>query len=182
MWYLGEYAEKIGQTDQAQRAYDSLKNNATTARPAYEALLRLAQKSGDDASVRRLLAEMHQRWPHDDAISNDTVYFNLLTGTNLNEDLETARGLVDRAPASMAHRTTLALAYYRLNQAALALNVYSGLSIPWDQVPANNRAVYAAVLGLSGKPDQARAQASAVNLDDLRPEEKQLIRPWLSQQ
>jgi len=180
MWYLGEYAEKIGQTDQAQRAYDSLKNNATTARPACEALLRLAQKTGDDQTVRQILAEMHQRWPHDDAVSNDAVYFNLLKGADLKADLATARDLVERSPASLAHRTTLALAYYRLNDGPSALGVYSGLQIPWDQVPANNRAVYAAVLGLAGNAGRARSEAGAVRVAELRPEERQLIQPWLS--
>ena len=33
MWYLGSYAEKIGQVDQAELAYQSLKSNATSARP-----------------------------------------------------------------------------------------------------------------------------------------------------
>jgi hypothetical protein len=181
MWYLGNYAEKIGQTDQAQRAYNSLKDNATTARPAYESLLRLAKKKGDDGEIRRLLIEMQQRWPHDDAVANDAVYFNLLKDIDLQLDLQIAQGLVQRAPDSMAHRTTLALAYYRLGAPGLALDVYSGLRIPWDQVPANNRAVYAAVLGLAGKQEQARTEAAALHVEDLRPEEKALVKAWLPQ-
>ena len=181
MWFLGTYAEKIGQTDQAELAYESLKSNATTARPAYEALLRLAQKRGDDDAMLQLLHEMLLRWPHDDAVANDYTYFSLLKGNSVQEDLKMATDLVNQSPASLAHRTTLALAYYRLHDGASAMNVYSGLQIPWERVPASHRAVHAAVLGLAGHPTEARAEANAIPMEDLRPAEKELIKPWRSQ-
>jgi hypothetical protein len=181
MWFLGNYAEKIGQTDQAEFAYQSLKSNATTARPAYEALLRLAEEKGDDDAMLQLLREMVQRWPHDDAVANDYTYFSLLKGQSVQEGLKTATDLVNQFPASLAHRTTLALAFYRMHDGASAMNVYAGLQIPWERVPASHRAVYAAVLGLAGHSAEARAQANAIRLEDLRSEEKELIKPWRSQ-
>jgi len=181
MWFLGNYAEKIGQTDQAEIAYQSLKSNATTARSAYEALLRLAGKKGDDDATLQLLHEMLERWPHDDAVANDYTYFSLLKGNSVQEDLKMATDLVNQSPASLAHRTTLALAFYRLHDGASAMNVYAGLQIPWERVPASHRAVHAAVLGLAGHPTEARAEANAIPMEDLRPAEKELIKPWRSQ-
>lgn len=181
MWYLGQYAEKIGQLDQAELAYQSLKSNATSARKAYEALLLLAQKRGDEEETLKLLGEMHQRFPQDDAVANDYLYFTLLKGAGAADCLQPARALVERAPASLAHRTTLALACYRLQDGPSALAVYDGLQIPWDQVPAGDRAVYAAVLGLAGKQSEAQAQAKAIRVEALRPEERELVKPWLPQ-
>jgi tetratricopeptide (TPR) repeat protein len=179
MWFLGNYAEKIGQVDQAALAYEALKSNATSARPAYEALLRLAEARGDDDAALRLLREMVQRWPHDDAVVNDYTYFSLLNGSgSVQEDLKRAVDLVNQSPASLAHRTTLALAFYRLHDGASAMNVYAGLQIPWDRVPASHRAVHAAVLGLAGRSDEARAEAGAIRMEDLRPKERELVKPW----
>ena len=47
--------------------------------PAYEALLRLDSEKGETRRRRcRLLAEMHQRFPQDDSVANDYLYFSLL--------------------------------------------------------------------------------------------------------
>lgn len=180
MMYLGNYAEKIGETHQAERAFRELISNASVARPAYEALLRLAEKKRDTAALRGLLGEMKGRWPNDSAVLNDYAYLSLL----LDKDVAACRGiaaqLVAKTPASLPHRTTLALAAVRLNDPAAALAVYDGLEIPWAQVAAGPRAVYAAVLGLNGKDAEARAVAAALRLEDLRAEERELIKPWRS--
>jgi tetratricopeptide (TPR) repeat protein len=178
MWFLGTYAEKIGQTDHAELAFRSLTNNAATARPAYEGLLRLAEKRRDTGGVRDILGEMIKRWPQDTSVRNDYTYFTLLRNLDLEESLKTARELVAQAPASLAHRTTLALANLRLNDATGAISVYRGTNVPWDRAPASHRAIYAAVLGLNGNISEARAQASAIPIDSLRPEERALIAPW----
>ncbi len=178
MWFLASYAEKIGHTDHAELAFRSLTNNAAVARPAYEGLLRLAEKKRDTAAVLELLTEMTKRWPTDNSVRNDYTYFSLLRGQDLDENLKAARELVALAPTSLAHRTTLALANVRLKDGVSALAVYRGLNVPWDKASPSHRAVYAATLGLIGKGSEARAQASAISLDSLRPEEQTLISKW----
>lgn len=176
--FIGNYAEKIGRLDQAQTAFTSLSANANTARVAYEGLLRIAQKGGDLEKLRDVLAKMRQRWPKDDSVKNDYAYVNLLMGTAVDESLAAARELVKASPASMAHRTTLALAALRKNDPRAALSVYQGLNIPWERVGASQRAVYAAVLGANGKTAAAKAQADAMRPEQLRTEERELIKPW----
>jgi len=181
MRFLGGYAERIGQNDHAEIAYRSLINNSATARGAYESLLRIAEKRRDVAAVRDLLGEMMKRWPKDSSVRNDFTYFNLLRGENLDASLQTARELVTEAPSSLAHRTTLALANLRLDNPSAALAVYNNLNVPWDRAPASHRAVYAATLGLNGKPADARTQAAEISPDSLRPEEVALISQWRAQ-
>ncbi len=178
MMYLGNYAEKIGETHQAELAFRELSSNASVARPAFEALLRLAEKKRDTGALRGLLGEMKGRWPKDTAVLNDYAYLSLLLGKDVADCRNAARQLVAKAPGSLPHRTTLALAELRLNDAAAAFAVYDGLQIPWAQVSAGPRAVYAAVLGMNGKDAEARAVAAALRMEDLRPEEQELIKPW----
>ena len=178
MWFLGSYAEKIGQLDHAELAFRSLTNNAATARPAYEGLLRLGEKRRDTAAVLETLTEMTKRWPGDTSVRNDYTYFSLLRGQDFEDGLKTARELVAQAPSSLAHRTTLALANVRLNDAMGAMAVYRGLNVPWDKASPSHRAVYAASLGLNGQISEARAQANGIPLESLRPEERTLISKW----
>ena len=178
MWFLANYAEKIGQTDHAELAFRSLTNNSGTARPAYEGLLRIAEKKHDNDAIFDVLSEMSKRWPQDASVRNDVTYFSLLRGQNIEEGMKVARGLVADSPESLAHRTTLALANLRLNDPAGAIGVYSGLKIPWDRALPSHRAIYAAALGLNGNIKEAREQAIAIPLDTLRPEERTLISQW----
>ena len=179
MWFVGSYAEKIGEIHEAELAYKSLTASAKTARPAYEALLRLADRKGDTTALRGVLREMRGRWQGDIAVENDYTYLSLLGGLEVAAGVKTAERLVAQAPGSLPHRTTLALAYQRSAQPARALAVYDGLVIPWERTSPAQRAVHAAVLGSNGKPDEARAEARALRVESLRPEERELIAPWL---
>jgi hypothetical protein len=178
MGFIANYSEKVGQLEHAEIAYRSLTANANTARPAYEALLRIAQRRQDMDMLRDVLGEMSRRWPKDSAVANDYAYFSLLQGRDVKASLAKARELVAQSPTSLAHRTTLALAGLRLKDPAVAMSAYQGARIPWDRVPASQRAVHAAVLGLSGKTEEARAEANGVRLEDIRIEERELIKPW----
>lgn len=178
MEFLGNYAEKVGRLTDAESAYRSLASSATTARRAYEALLRLAEKRKDTPAMRDLLRDMHTRWPTDRSIDNDYAYLRLLTGVEIDAALQVAKQLIAQFPAALPHRTTLALAYCRAGDPAAALAVYAGLDVAWPRVAPSQRAVHVAVLGLNGRTTEARAEAAAIRPDDLRPEERALISKW----
>ena len=180
MWTVGDYAEKIGELREAELAYRSLTASAKTARPAYEALLRVAEKKGGTAVLRGVLREMRGRWPQDAAVENDYAYFSLLGGGEIAECVKIAERLVAQAPGSLPHRTTLALAYLRTAEPARALAVYAGLEIPWERIAPGQRVVHAAALGANGKTGEARAEARALRPETLRTEERELIAPWLA--
>jgi hypothetical protein len=153
--------------------------NSVAGRPVFDALLRVVSQTGETPAVRDVLAEMRKRFPEDTAIENDLAYFNLLLGQSIDSSRESAGKLRCAAPGNLAHRTTLALAYCRLNQPAAAVQSYEGLTIPWNQVPASQRAVRAAALGLHGNVQAAQAEVAGIPLDRLRSEEKELIEPWI---
>jgi lipopolysaccharide biosynthesis regulator YciM len=181
MAFIGKYAEKMGQFDQAELAFRSLSANAATARPAMEALLGIAEKRGDVELLCDTLKKMRARWPQDDSVKNDLAYVNLLMGRDVDESMAVAKELVARSPASLAHRTTLALAAIRKSDPAAALAVYHGLKIPWERVGQGHRAVHAAVLGANGQVAEAKAEAAALRWAELRAEERELVKSWRTQ-
>lgn len=175
MLYLATYAMKSGENEQAERAYRKLASNAKTARPAYGVLLDFARKRGETLELFKVLAEMHERWPNDAAISNDYAYLSLLLNRNVNPCLEIAKALVEQSPDSLPHRTTLALAYYRKGSFASALKVYDNLNIPWAKMDKSMYAIYAAVLAQNFQEKKAREIMATIKLDSLRPEELALL-------
>ena len=178
MGFVGTYAEKTGHLDHAELAYRSLAANANSARPAYEGLWRIAEIRRDSQMRWEILDAMHKRWPKDAQVSTDFTYLSLLQGKAVDESFDTAKRLLDQSPGSIANITTFALAAYRKNDPAAAFSLYRGLQIPWDRVAAGQRAVYAAVLGLNGKTAEASIEANAIRWEDLRAEERELIKQW----
>lgn len=86
-----------------------------------------------------------------------------------------AQTLVQREPASMPHRTLLALARLRQNRAADALDVYSNIQVRLNALTPSALAVHAAVLAANGRTDDARAEAEQIKREQLLPEEQTLI-------
>ena len=95
------------------------------------------------------------------------------------EDLITvaqlAQRLVERAPASLPHRTLLALARLRLDQPAKALEVYRDIRVAPNVASPAAIAVHAAVLSANGELAEARAEAGSIDREQLLPEEAGLI-------
>ena len=178
---VAEYAEKCGRLDQAELAYRSLSSNANTARFAMEGLLKIARSRGDVEMLCDTLQKMRERWPQDDSVKNDLAYFNLLTGKAVDESFAAAKELVARSPRNLPHLTTLALGAIRKQDPAAALAVYRGLQIPWERIAPGQRAIHAAALGANGMTAEARQEVAALRWEELRPEERELIKQWRAQ-
>jgi len=173
-FFVAGYAEKLGQSKRAEDAYRTLTQKSDTARPAYDALLRLSIPKGTHATLA-VLKEMHQRWPDDAAVSNDCAYMELLVKENIADARSQAEDLCAKYPDRLPHRTTLALAWLRSGQPASALQVYAGLNVNWTVAPASSATVYAAVLNANGRSPEALHIAAAINRELLRPEETELL-------
>ena len=97
----------------------------------------------------------------------------------LNAQLSTlttlAADLVRREPASLPHRTLLALAWLKQNEPAKALEVYSGINIPRNALSPAALAVHAAVLAANGQEEDAKTEAAEIKSDQLLPEEQALV-------
>lgn len=179
---LADYAEKNGAIAIADRAYTAAAKGAPKLRAAQQGRLRIAQASRDTRKMHDVLATMLSIWPNDTAVQNDEAYTRLLLlpkddahASELEQIAQLAAGLVEKEPASLPHRTLLALVRLKQNRAADALAVYSGLNIPANALTPSALAVHAAVLSASGHPDDARTEQAQVAKEQLTAEERALI-------
>lgn len=174
--WLAAYAEMCRAWECAIKASRFLLAHAVDVRPTYQTLQRLIQRSGTTAELRDLMGEMLRRWPEDAALRNDFAYLNLLLATDVTASRQTALELVSQFPDLLPYRTTLALAWIRLQDPPAALQAYGGRQYDWRQALPGNRAVYVAVLAANTNAIEARLEAMSIPRDHLRPEELELIR------
>lgn len=185
---LGEYAEKNGAERVATTAFEAAAVANPKSRQAQQGRLRLAYSARDTKRVHALLQEMIRTWPNDTAIQNDEAYIHLLLIIGANNPSPEAAAEVDAIeklaeklvrdePASLPHRTLLALALLQQNRLQDALGVYANLKVPSNAVSASAVAVHATVLARTGRQNDARAEIAKVPSNRLLPEEAVLVLP-----
>jgi tetratricopeptide (TPR) repeat protein len=183
---LADYAEKNGNTQIAGAAYDNVVAISPRLRIAQDGRLRLAQARRDTQKMHAVLAEMLALWPNDPAIQNDEAYTRLLLLPDKAEESaqsrdaaavieQLAQKLVEREPASLPHRTLLALARLRQGRAAEALQVYENINVPARVLTPSALAVHAAILAATDHSEDARTEKAQVPFDKLLPQERALI-------
>jgi hypothetical protein len=89
---------------------------------------------------------------------------------------ELAAKLVQREPASLPHRSLLALARLRLGKYSDALDTYSNIQVSRNALTHSVLAVHAAVLAANGKGEDAASEVREIDPARLLPEEAALIR------
>ncbi|HEX4638749.1 MAG TPA: hypothetical protein VH170_04620 [Chthoniobacterales bacterium] len=188
---LGDYAEKNGNVDLAQRAYERATQQAPKLRPAQAGRLRMVQRSGDTKKIHDVLADMLKMWPNDAALQNDEGYLRLLltpptqvigAGTSLvspnssvEELADVAQKLVEKNPRSLPHRTFLALARLKQNRAADALALYDNVQVAPNALTPSALTVHAVVIAANGRAEEAQTESRYIKLDQLLPEERTLL-------
>lgn len=83
-----------------------------------------------------------------------------------------AENLVQREPASLPHRTLLALARLKQGRPVAALDAYAHIQTTQDSLSPSALAVHAAVLAAADRPDEARKEIAQTPLEKLLPEEQ----------
>ena len=176
---LGEFAEKNGELEIAEAAYNATAAQTPKLRVAQQGRLRIAQGKRDTKKIHAVLAEMLKLWPNDTAIQNDEAYTRLLLLPNdapNNDELITiehlAEKLVQREPSSLPHRTLLALARLKQHRPVAALDAYANVQAIPNAISPSALAVHAAVLSANDRRDDARAEIQQAPLDKLLPEEQ----------
>jgi hypothetical protein len=178
---LAQYAEKNQNAEIAEAAYNGAAATSPKLRVAQDGRLRLAQASRDTKKLYAVLADMLALWPDDAAIQNDEAYTRMLllpVGSGeehvdeINAIEQLAKKLVQQNPASLPHRTLLALARLKQHRPFAALEVYSNIQIVSNAISPSALAVHAAVLAANDRRNDARREIEQAPLDKLLPEEQ----------
>jgi hypothetical protein len=175
MLYVADYAERIGELDQARKAYERLAALPEYTEQAFSGMIRLAEHSGGTRTLREIMRDLSARRPDDPAPANDFAYLNLLLNERVEVCKEAAQKLYDAHPNTLAYRITLALAHLRLDEKAEALRLLDGIAVDWTRVRPGWQAVNAAVRAANGQKNLGRALVRQIQLDALKPEERELI-------
>jgi hypothetical protein len=109
-------------------------------------------------------------------MENEYVYLNLLLNEHVPEMHQRALKLLADDSNNISHRTNVALACLRLNDAAGALEAYGHVSIDWNAAPPSDLIVYAATLSANGHGKAAHQLLLSVNRHKLRPELRDLTK------
>jgi len=179
MLYVADYAEKIGEMDEARKVYERLTVVPEYADRAFAGMIRIAERTGGTRTLREIMRDLSARQPDAPAPQNDLAYLNLLLNERVDASKEVAEKLHKSSPNVMAYRNTLALAYLRLDEAASARKLYDGLNLDWKTLQPGWQAVHAAVVGAGGDAENARKLARQIPQNALKPEERALIQVWL---
>ncbi len=181
---LAEYAEKNGALDVASAAYDAAVAVSAKSRAAQQGRLRVAYAQRDTRKIHAVLSDLLKLWPNDSAVQNDEAYARLLLlprekSEQVEGELEAIEKLgsklVEKEPASLPHRTLLALARLRLNRPQDALAVYQNINVPKSSLTTSSIVVHAAVLAANGMSDQAKEEFAQLTPERLLPEERELL-------
>jgi hypothetical protein len=172
---LAVYAEKLGQNDRAAAVYRSLTQDPVASRVAYNGLIRVLRDK-DARTLRDILEQMVSRWPQDNDMAAQYVYFNLLINERVEEMRQSAFTLMNLDSYSIAPRTDVALACLRLKDPHDAMKAYENVTINWNTASVPDLVVYAATLQANGQTAAARQMLSTVNRHELRPEQRDLIK------
>jgi tetratricopeptide (TPR) repeat protein len=172
---IAKYAEKLGQNERAATVYRALTREPVTARLAYLGLLRVLSNK-DIRTLRDLVEQMVVRWPKDEGMGTQYVFYNLLLNERVQEMHGRAIHILNDDPNSISHHTNVALACLRLNDPAGAMTAYSRISVDWNTTPIPDLVVYAATLDANGRTEAAHRLLRSVHRHDLRPELRDLIK------
>ncbi len=181
-----QLGEKTASENNWKRALETARGDISKVM----SLASYAEKNGAFEIAETAYQEASLQSPNDTAIQNDEAYTRLLRRPDQSSDTnadtaaieQTAAALVEREPASLPHRTLLALARLRQNKAAEALAVYEKIQITRQALTPSALAVHAAVLAANGNSVGARAEANQVPAGTLLPEEHALIADLLEPQ
>ncbi len=175
---VGQYAEKNGAVNIANKAIPAAVALAPDLREANEALFRLLEATGRTRDLHDALLAYAVHDPDDRALRNDIAYFNALLNVDVPAARDMARQLVQAEPASLPHRTVLALAELRLGNGLAAMDAFRGVKLPPPAaMQPRQQAVFATVLWKTSYEHEAREIVRIIVPERLLPEERELIRP-----
>jgi hypothetical protein len=106
---------------------------------------------------------------------NNLAYLDFLNQTNLDEQVDAMRSMIEDNPGTYQYQLTLALGLLRQGRAREANRIIDQASIDWQKVTTRGRLIYALVLAENGQRAAAGAILQGVSSEGLMPAEISLL-------
>lgn len=176
---LAETAERGGSLETAVAAYRALTAIPYEEENAWRNVVRLLDAQGDTWNARDAARRLQRLKKDDQALAMQITYYDLLLGEDVERGLQRAQALVNDSPTNVLNRVVLALGELRNNNPAGARDAISGITVDWTRIPPGARAILVATLGANQQNDAAAKLLVRLPLKTLKPEERDLIRPYV---
>jgi hypothetical protein len=173
--FIAAYALRIGEREQATKAYTALSHRKETALEGYLGLIRCWPQNTSAAELLPLYQEFTESFPMLAEARSDQTYLKLLTNEKPATTAAIAKEFYDNTPHSLASLSIAALGMLKTGNPSGADALYEGKTIAWLSAPTAWRTVRAAVLYGIGKKKEADELVRTINKSQLRPEERALL-------
>ena len=177
---VAEFAEKEGALDSASLCWKTLGALPGHAALAQRSLQRVADRRGDTWNARDHARNALRSDPSHASLPLEIAYYDLLLGENIEAALAQAQTSANQNPRDFFARAALALAHLRLGQPEKARAAIDRFLLETPQPRPDALAVLAAACGENGFVVRAQEITSRIPLERLRPEERELVRPWIT--
>ncbi|MBL9139190.1 MAG: hypothetical protein JNK85_25200 [Verrucomicrobiales bacterium] len=172
---LGDLSAKLGATEQAIEAFNLLTRDRLSRVTGYRRLAQVYERSRDTQRLRAVMREWSAHVPDDPVPDNAFCYLSGLMRRDVEVAYERAKGLMDRLPGRIAHRTTVALLELQRDHPDLALQIFDRIRSELPRAAPQTQLVYAAALAANGQSEAAKKLVETIKTDSLLPEEQQII-------
>jgi len=173
--FVASYAMRVGERDQALRAYTTMSGRKETALEGYLGLIRCWPSNAPASELLPVYTDFVETFPAISEAHTDLAYLKLLTKTATRRTAAEALEIYNKQPSSLAAISVAALGMLRTGDFARADALYNGKVIAWSTAPAPWKNIRAAVLHSLGRKDEAESLLSGVDRNTLRPEERALL-------
>ena len=173
--FIAAYALRIGEREQAIKAYTTLSYRKETALEGYLGLIRCWPQDTSAAELLPLYKELTESFPMLTEARSDQTYLKLLTNEKPATMAAIAKEFYENSPQSLASISIAALGMLKTGNPNGADALYEGKNIAWLSAPAAWKTVRAAVLYGVGKKKEADEIVRTINKIQLRPEERALL-------
>jgi len=174
---LADYAQKNGEANIADAAYDRAVIKQSSLRMAYVSHLMLAESMERTAKAHAIAVKITQLWPRDVTSQMHELYLRLLldpSSDNAKTAEAKASAVLSENSRHLGARMVLALARLKMGRNADALDAISG-GQPGEPVATAPLAVRAAALIANGWKDKALEESQKLAAVKLLPEERALL-------
>lgn len=179
---LAEYAEQRGHMDIAQDAYKSASQMSRTERAGYLGLLRASEANGNTPLFLEAARSSVERWPDDPLFVERLAYAHLIVGHQIEKSLSDLQRLLEQRPDDPARQLMLALAYWRLGDAATASASLTKADL--SGLTPGQRAIFAALASSQPGKEATEMKTAAIRgipaKSTMLPEERRFLERALS--
>lgn len=173
--FVANYTARIGQFDQAFKAFTSMSKHRETSLQGYLGMIRTWPADAPLEDLVDLYKEFLGNFPNIGEARVDLAYLQLLTGQDLQNAADESLKIFLKEPNSLATLSVAALGRLKTGSPQSAAMLYEGKSISWGDAPPQWKVIRVAVLAGNGKTDEASRLAASIKGEKLRPREQELL-------